>query len=74
MGTQKARTVEIWNSFEVPFHLDGPCPDLDYLESKLEQYKQVFPDYEFVGWYSANVVDTPDVDLAFHQSVRAAIF
>ena len=49
MGILEGRTVEILNSFEVPI-LDSF--DVDYLNTKLDQYKQVFPKYEFLGWYS----------------------
>ncbi|KAJ3307257.1 COP9 signalosome complex subunit 6 [Kappamyces sp. JEL0829] len=69
MGTMDARLVTIWNSVEVPFKKDQEgVADIDYLRAKLEQYKQVFPHYELVGWYSCGQAFDQDEVLALHQA------
>ncbi|KAI9015561.1 maintenance of mitochondrial structure and function-domain-containing protein [Hyaloraphidium curvatum] len=54
LGIQKGRDVEIFNSFEVPFKdVDGKMEiDKTYFTTKQEQLRQVFKDFDFLGWYS----------------------
>ncbi|KAF9437070.1 COP9 signalosome complex subunit 6 [Entomortierella beljakovae] len=55
LGTQSGREVEIFNSYELQFSLqpDGTIKiNEDYFVSKQEQFRQVFPAYDFLGWYS----------------------
>ncbi|KAH7048526.1 COP9 signalosome subunit 6 [Auriculariales sp. MPI-PUGE-AT-0066] len=63
LGTQNGREVEIVNTFElavVPDTENTPEPkvDHDFLTSRRDQYKQVFPSLEFIGWYSAAPIPT----------------
>ncbi|KAH7104275.1 COP9 signalosome subunit 6 [Auriculariales sp. MPI-PUGE-AT-0066] len=63
LGTQNGREVEIVNTFElavVPDTKNTPEPkvDHDFLTSRRDQYKQVFPSLEFIGWYSAAPIPT----------------
>ncbi|GJJ77632.1 COP9 signalosome complex subunit 6 [Entomortierella parvispora] len=55
LGIQAGREVEIFNSYELLFHLraDGSIHiNEEYFVTKQEQFRQVFPAYDFLGWYS----------------------
>ncbi|KAI0735474.1 COP9 signalosome subunit 6 [Earliella scabrosa] len=52
LGTQNGRDVEIVNSFELAVEDDGVTVDQGFLVTRKEQYKQVFPSLEFIGWYT----------------------
>lgn len=68
LGTQNGRNIEISNSFELVYHtLEGNIVvDTDYLKSKQEQFKKVFPTNDFLGWYSTgNAVQQSDI--AIHK-------
>jgi len=54
LGVQNGRNIEISNSFELVYHsLEGNVVvDTEYLKSKQEQFKKVFPTNDFLGWYS----------------------
>jgi len=53
-GQQNGRKIEIFNSFEIVFdEIDGAVIiEPEYLKTKEEQLKKVFPDYDVLGWYS----------------------
>ena len=85
MGEVKSRCTTIWNSFELPFEVGKVSDsnlvsrdselELDlvgiqnHLKSKIEQYKQVFPNLEFVGWYSVN----PGSEISLIDSVLGSV-
>ena len=46
-------------------------PDLDYLKTRLEQYKKTFPKYDMLGWYSTTE-GIHDGDLTIHQGLSGA--
>ncbi|TIA90297.1 hypothetical protein E3P99_01640 [Wallemia hederae] len=50
LGVQSGRVVEVVNSFELK--LNGNELDTEYLSSRLELFKQVFPEFELIGWYT----------------------
>jgi COP9 signalosome complex subunit 6 len=50
IGVQNGRGIEIFNSFEIP--VANKLLDHTYFLMKQDQYKQVFPKFEFLGWYS----------------------
>eukprot|EP00303_Exanthemachrysis_gayraliae_P008677 CAMPEP_0206006886 /NCGR_PEP_ID=MMETSP1464-20131121/5435_1 /ASSEMBLY_ACC=CAM_ASM_001124 /TAXON_ID=119497 /ORGANISM="Exanthemachrysis gayraliae, Strain RCC1523" /LENGTH=285 /DNA_ID=CAMNT_0053380373 /DNA_START=25 /DNA_END=882 /DNA_ORIENTATION=+ len=55
LGTLEGRNVDIANSFEVKASTtDGTnyTFDVEFLKTRLEQYKKVFKDYDLLGWYS----------------------
>ncbi|KAF8591963.1 hypothetical protein K439DRAFT_1325671 [Ramaria rubella] len=57
LGTQNGREVEIVNTFELaadetPGGNGGIIVDAGFLVSRTQQYKQVFPSLELIGWYS----------------------
>ncbi|KIM48341.1 hypothetical protein M413DRAFT_440067 [Hebeloma cylindrosporum] len=52
LGTQNGREVEIVNTFELAVVGDNELVDHEFLVSRRDQYKQVFPSLEFIGWYT----------------------
>ncbi|KAJ3323519.1 hypothetical protein HDV06_001796 [Boothiomyces sp. JEL0866] len=64
LGVQNGREIEIMNSFEIP--LSDKIVDKAYLIQKQEQYKQVFPKLEFLGWYSSGG-ELDETDNAIHN-------
>jgi len=66
LGIQNGRNVEITNSFELIYDtLDGAIViDQSFLKSRQEQFKKVFPTYDFLGWYSTGTqVQHSDIDV-----------
>ncbi|KAI8818521.1 maintenance of mitochondrial structure and function-domain-containing protein [Fimicolochytrium jonesii] len=73
MGIQTGREIEIMDSFEIPITQiadDSPGPVLDaaFLIDKLEKFKQVFPRYDLLGWYSTGRTPT-STELHLHQQM-----
>jgi len=66
IGSQKGRKVEICNSFA--FLLTNNVVDNGYLETKIEQFKKVFEDYELLGWYSTST-NIDKYDMEVHQQI-----
>ncbi len=54
IGKQKGRHIEIMNSFELDHsEIDGKVViDRDYYTLKEGQFKQVFSEMDFLGWYT----------------------
>lgn len=70
IGRQKGRNLEVMNSFELRFlFIDGNLiVDRDYYDSKENQFKQVFPDLDFLGWYTIGESPTPE-DIEIHRQI-----
>ncbi|XP_053210717.1 COP9 signalosome complex subunit 6-like [Panonychus citri] len=70
IGKQEGRNIEIMNSFELLFdriEMDIIIDKTYYLQ-KENQFKQVFPDLDFLGWYTTG--DSPDEsDIRVHQQI-----
>ncbi|KAJ3090754.1 hypothetical protein HK102_002802 [Quaeritorhiza haematococci] len=68
LGVQTGREIEIFNSFEIPhIVIEGQVViDKTYLISKSEQFRQVFPTYDMVGWYSTGAKPTSS-DIHVHK-------
>ncbi|GAA5849876.1 hypothetical protein JCM9279_002451 [Rhodotorula babjevae] len=69
LGTQAGRDVEIFNSFELVVNTDDSGNlELDhaYFDTRRDQFKQVFPTLDFLGWYSVGQQPTPE-DTALHK-------
>ncbi|EAA12413.4 AGAP008156-PA, partial [Anopheles gambiae str. PEST] len=58
IGKQKGRNIEVMNSFELKYDIvnDAVVIAMDYYQVKEEQYKQVFSDLDFLGWYTTDTV------------------
>nr|CAG4644915.1 EOG090X08T4 [Leptodora kindtii] len=69
IGKQKGRSLEIMNSFELVFTvIDSVVIDRDYYNTKEEQFKQVFSDMDFLGWYTTG--DAPnESDIHVHKQI-----
>lgn len=70
IGKQKGRNIEIMNSFELLFNCigDDVIIDRDYYNTKEEQFKQVFSEMDFLGWYTTG--DMPnDRDIRVHKQI-----
>lgn len=69
IGKQKGRSLEIMNSFELMFTvIDDIVIDRDYYNTKEEQFKQVFKDMDFLGWYTTG--DAPnESDIHVHKQI-----
>ncbi|KAK6092142.1 hypothetical protein MT418_007396 [Batrachochytrium dendrobatidis] len=70
IGIQIGREVEILNSFELPCTLvDGQTiVDMSYFSFKQDQYKQVYPTMDFLGWYSTGMTPTQS-EIYIHQQM-----
>nr|SVE75220.1 EOG090X08T4 [Daphnia dolichocephala] len=69
IGKQKGRSLEIMNSFELVFTvIEDIVIDRDYYNTKEEQFKQVFSDMDFLGWYTTG--DGPnESDIHVHKQI-----
>ncbi|CAG0878509.1 unnamed protein product [Darwinula stevensoni] len=70
IGRQKGRCLEIMNSFELVFDIveNDIIIDKLYYSTKEEQFKQVFSDLEFLGWYTTG--DSPnESDIRVHKQI-----
>ncbi|OWF56821.1 COP9 signalosome complex subunit 6-like [Mizuhopecten yessoensis] len=70
IGKQKGRNIEVMNSFELVFDLieDSIIINMDYYNTKEEQFKQVFSDMDFLGWYTTGDGPTQS-DISVHKQV-----
>ncbi|XP_074917571.1 COP9 signalosome complex subunit 6-like, partial [Chelonoidis abingdonii] len=71
IGRQEGRNIEVMNSFELLAHAveETVLIDKEYYYTKEEQFKQVFKDMEFLGWYTTG--GPPDQsDIHVHKQVR----
>lgn len=70
IGKQKGRNIEIMNSFELHYTIENDnviINKLFYLQ-KEEQFKQVFPDLDFLGWYTTGEKPNPK-DIHVHKQI-----
>ena len=70
IGRQSGRNIEIMNSFELNFDRieSDIIIDRDYYTTKESQFKQVFPELDFLGWYSSG--DAPnESDMKIHKQI-----
>ncbi|ODM93919.1 COP9 signalosome complex subunit 6 [Orchesella cincta] len=70
IGQHKGRHLEIMNSFELVIStIDGLVViDRDYYRTKEEQFKQVFSEMDFLGWYTTGDVPSP-ADIHVHKQI-----
>jgi len=70
IGKQKGRNIEVMNSFELVVVNLGVdiIIDRDYYNTKEEQFKQVFAEQDFLGWYTTG--DAPnESDIKVHKQI-----
>ncbi|ELT89268.1 hypothetical protein CAPTEDRAFT_163068 [Capitella teleta] len=70
IGKQQGRNIEVMNSFELLFsHIEGAIIiDREYYDTKEDQFKQVFSDLEFLGWYTTTGVPSEE-DILIHKQI-----
>ncbi|XP_058124034.1 COP9 signalosome complex subunit 6 isoform X1 [Anopheles ziemanni] len=70
IGKQKGRNIEVMNSFELKYHTldDDVIIMKDYYRVKEEQYKQVFSDLDFLGWYTTDARPT-EKHISIHKQI-----
>jgi COP9 signalosome complex subunit 6 len=70
LGTQNGREVEIVNTFEVAVEQGDSKVDHGSFNVRKDQYKQVFPSLEFIGWYTVASHPTSR-HIALHEQFSA---
>ncbi|ESO10229.1 hypothetical protein HELRODRAFT_185323 [Helobdella robusta] len=70
IGKQKGRNIEIMNSFELVFHSieDEIFVDREYYTIKEDQFKQIFSDMDFLGWYNTGDA-LVESDIKVHKQI-----
>ncbi|RWS21551.1 COP9 signalosome complex subunit 6-like protein [Leptotrombidium deliense] len=71
IGKQKGRNIEIMNSFELLFERinEDIIIDRQYYSQKESQFKQVFPDLDFLGWYTTGETPPKETDIKIHRQI-----
>lgn len=71
IGAQEGRRIDLHNSFEliVDDVGAGRALDLEFFNQRLSQYLEVFPRYEFLGWYSTGKLPH-DSDKELHKKMQ----
>jgi len=69
-GKQKGRVVTVFESFELADL--APATLAEFEKTELEIFKQIYPDYECVGWYSTGD-KIRDGDHKAHQSLTKTV-
>lgn len=71
IGKQTGRNIEILNSFELKFEVieQDVIINRDYYNTKEEQYKQVFSDLDFLGWYNTSSNSPSEGDIKVHKQI-----
>jgi len=70
IGKQEGRSIEVMNSFELDYNtIDGQVViDREYYQTKEEQFKQVFSEMDFLGWYSTGEKPTM-AEINIHRQI-----
>jgi len=69
LGAQVGRRVDVHNSFELIQEGGLQAMDLEFFRQRLAQYLEVFPTYEFLGWYSTGS-SPQESDKALHKKIQ----
>ncbi|KAI9636499.1 uncharacterized protein MKK02DRAFT_45203 [Dioszegia hungarica] len=74
LGTQANRQVAVVNTFELALvaDVDEATFDQDFLERRKEQFKQVFPTLDVIGWYSVGATPS-DEDLRLQEQFSGLV-
>jgi len=70
IGKQDGRSIEVMNSFELDYNtIEGQVViDREYYQTKEEQFKQVFSEMDFLGWYSTGEKPTM-AEINIHRQI-----
>uniref|UniRef100_A0A336MXR4 COP9 signalosome complex subunit 6 n=1 Tax=Culicoides sonorensis TaxID=179676 RepID=A0A336MXR4_CULSO len=71
IGKQQGRNIEVLNSFELKFEIiEGDVIiNREYYNTKEQQYKQVFSDLDFLGWYCTSSSVPCEADMKIHKQI-----
>jgi len=72
LGAQEGRRIDVHNSFELVSQEEtggARSLDLEFFQQRLSQYLEVFPRYEFLGWYSTGP-QPEEADKALHRKIQ----
>lgn len=73
IGAQEGRRIDVHTSFELckpEADSEAPGPiDLEFFTQRLAQYLEVFPKYEFLGWYTTGK-EPQESDKALHKKIQ----
>lgn len=71
IGAQEGRRIDLHNSFELLIQGEGEgrALDLEFFQQRIAQYLEVFPRYEYLGWYSTGKAPD-DADKALHKKLQ----
>lgn len=72
LGKQNGRHLELFNSFELQFsdtQQDGVVIDMEYFRNKEEQFRQVFSDLDFLGWYTVGISIATEQDIKVQKQL-----
>ncbi|KAE8911030.1 hypothetical protein PF005_g2121 [Phytophthora fragariae] len=70
-GIQKGLDVDVYDSFEMKYDIGSSGEiqiDKEFLTSRIQQFSQVFPGFELLGWYTVGAKALSS-DLAVHRVV-----
>lgn len=67
LGNHLGREVEIHTTFELLIG-EGDRIDQEYLRARQAQFKQVFPTFDLLGWYSSGSIPMPQ-DMSIHKQL-----
>ncbi|XP_065056712.1 COP9 signalosome complex subunit 6-like [Rhopilema esculentum] len=70
LGKQEGRNIEILNSFELQYDLieKDIVINMEYYRAKEEQFRQVFKELDFIGWYTNGGPPNPG-DVHIHKQM-----
>eukprot|EP00927_Polykrikos_kofoidii_P049038 TRINITY_DN43189_c0_g1_i1.p1 TRINITY_DN43189_c0_g1~~TRINITY_DN43189_c0_g1_i1.p1 ORF type:complete len:343 (-),score=70.79 TRINITY_DN43189_c0_g1_i1:158-1069(-) len=72
IGAQEGRRIDVHNSFELVMSEDDDgVLDMEFFKQRLSQYLEVFPRYEFLGWYSTGKAPL-ESDKALNKKLQEA--
>lgn len=75
LGVQSGRTVEVCHSFELQATMSDDnltVVDLEFMQNRISQYKQIFGQYNVVGWYCTGSEVSAE-DLRVHTDVFSVL-
>ncbi len=75
-GKQTGRNLEIFNSFELDYKPSDTKPGAieiaeHFIKKQSEMLKQLFPEFEVIGWYSTSAKGEPEeADVEIHKVIQ----
>ncbi|XP_066921026.1 COP9 signalosome complex subunit 6-like [Clytia hemisphaerica] len=71
LGKQNGRNLELYNSFELQHseNAEGCVIEMEYFQNKEEQFRQVFSDLDFLGWYTVGSSSATEQDIKIQKQM-----